>query len=180
MYLSLLMRAFSRCTASQENTYTFRFLQDSARNRSMTDFSSVILIFPAHSMSSKLRKMFNRAKRQVDRMMKRQKKYRFSVLGLILCRLSIPFHRKHFYFCSEFVGSILEDSNALSLPKDPSLMRPNDYSKFSDMSCKFEGRLNTLLQQLGFSSVPIYSSRSSRSIWSIVRIGSMIPFIGGR
>ena len=55
---SLLMRAFSRCIASQENTYTFRFLQDSARNRSMTDFSSVILISPAHSMSSKLRKMF--------------------------------------------------------------------------------------------------------------------------
>ena len=124
--------------------------------------------------------VYNRARRQVDRMMKKQKKYRFSVLGLILCRLSIPFHRKHFYFCSEFVGSILEDSNALSLPKAPSLMRPNDYSKFTDMSCKFEGRLNTLIQQLGFTPVPAYSSRSSRSIWSIVRIGSMIPFIGGR
>ena len=124
--------------------------------------------------------VYNRAKRQVDRMMKKQKKYRFSVLGLILCRLSIPFHRKHFYFCSEFVGSILEDSNALALPKAPSLMRPNDYSKFSDMSCKFEGRLNTLIQELGFTPAPVYSSRSSRSIWSIVRIGSMIPFIGGR
>ena len=101
-------------------------------------------------------------------------------LFLILCRLSIPFHRKHFYFCSEFVGSILEDSNALSLPKAPSLMRPNDYSKFNNMSCKFEGRLNTLMQQLGFSPSPAYSSRSSKSIWSIVRIGSMIPFIGGR
>lgn len=91
-----------------------------------------------------------RAKRRVERMMKKQKKYRFSVLGLILCRLSIPFHRKHFYFCSEFVGAVLEDSNALSLPKAPSLMRPNDYSKFDNMSCKFEGRLNTLLKQLGF------------------------------
>lgn len=124
--------------------------------------------------------VYNRAKRQVDRMMKKQKEYRFSVLGLILCRLSIPFHRKHFYFCSEFVGAVLEDSNALSLPKAPSLMRPNDYSKFSNMSCKFEGRLNTLIQQLGFSPSPVYSSRSSRSLWSIVRIGSIIPFIGGR
>jgi len=93
---------------------------------------------------------YNRAKRRVERMMKKQKKYRFSVLGLILCRLSIPFHRKHFYFCSEFVGAVLEDSNALSLPKVPSLMRPNDYSKFDNMSCKFEGRLNMLLKQLGF------------------------------
>lgn len=124
--------------------------------------------------------VYNRAKRQVERMMKRQKEYRFSVLGLILCRLSIPFHRKHFYFCSEFVGSILEESNALSLPKAPSLMRPNDYSKFSDMSCKFEGRLNTLIQELNFSKVPVYSSRSSKSSWSILRIGNMIPFIGGR
>ena len=123
---------------------------------------------------------YNRAKRQVERMMKRQKEYRFSVLGLILCRLSIPFHRKHFYFCSEFVGSVLEESNALSLPKAPSLMRPNDYSKFSNMSCKFEGRLNTLIQELDFSKVPAYSSRSSKSCWSIFRIGNMIPFIGGR
>ncbi len=124
--------------------------------------------------------VYNRAKRQVDRMMKKQKKYRFSVLGLILCRLSIPFHRKHFYFCSEFVGAVLEDSNALSLPKAPSLMRPNDYSKFDNLSCKFEGRLNTLIKQLGFNVAPSYSSRSSRSIWSILRIGSIIPFIGGR
>lgn len=93
--------------------------------------------------------VYNRAKRRVARMMKKQKKYRFSVLGLILCRLSIPFHRKHFYFCSEFVGSVLQESNALTLPKAPSLMRPNDYSKLNNMSCKFEGRLNMLLKQLG-------------------------------
>ena len=84
------------------------------------------------------------AKQEVERMMLQREKYLFSVMGLFLCRLNIPFHREHHYFCSEFVSEILTRSKALPLPKAPSLMRPNDYTKLPDLSCVFEGRLNKL------------------------------------
>lgn len=86
------------------------------------------------------------ARRQVEHMMEDAPSYRFSVIGLILCRLNIPFHRERRYFCSEFASEVLSRSKALRLPKEPSLMRPNDYTKISALSCRFEGRLNLLLQ----------------------------------
>ncbi len=87
------------------------------------------------------------ARQEVERMMAEAPKYRFNILGLVLCKLGIPYHRKNCFFCSEFVSEVLERSHAIPLPKDTSLMRPNDYTKIPSLSCKFEGRLNGLLKR---------------------------------
>ncbi len=87
------------------------------------------------------------AKQQVEKMMVKAPIYRFSVIGLILCRLGIPFHRQRHYFCSEFVSEVLHRSNALLLPKEPCLMRPNDYTKIPGLSCLFEGQLCMLIER---------------------------------
>lgn len=90
--------------------------------------------------------VYRLAKGEVERMMLVAYKYRFSVIGLFLCGIKIPFHRKNHYFCSEFVSEILRRSRALKLPKRPCLMRPNDYTKIPELACIFEGRLNELIQ----------------------------------
>lgn len=92
--------------------------------------------------------VYNLAKKEVERMLNDTHKYYFSVIGLFLCRLHIPLHRKRHLFCSQFVGEILHRSNALELPKDTSLMRPNDYTKISDLICLYQGRLEELVELL--------------------------------
>ncbi len=87
------------------------------------------------------------AKREVEEMMLEARKYEFSIIGLILCRLNIPLRRQNKYFCSEFVSEILSRSNALPLPKAPSLMRPNDYTEIPALSCKYEGKLSNLVKK---------------------------------
>lgn len=94
--------------------------------------------------------IYYRAKKEVEKMMDEAKDYHFNVIGLILCKLNIPFHRNNCYFCSEFVSDVLNKSKALVLPKDTSLMRPNDYTNISQLSCQFEGRLYHLVQGLSF------------------------------
>lgn len=64
-----------------------------------------------------------KARQEVEQMMANAPSYRFNVIGLILCRLNIPFHRERRYFCSEFVSEVLRRSKALPLPKEPSLGR---------------------------------------------------------
>ena len=91
--------------------------------------------------------VYNAARQEVAQMMVEAPRYRFSVIGLVLCRLGIPFHRQRHYFCSQFVSEILNQSNALPLPKDPSLMRPNDYTKLPGLTCLFEGQLYMLVEQ---------------------------------
>ena len=90
--------------------------------------------------------VYDAAKSEVEQMMKEASTYRFNVLGLILFKLNIPLYRNRQYFCSEFVSEILSKCCALELPKDTSLIRPNDYTKFDEMLCRFEGRLNQLIQ----------------------------------
>lgn len=98
---------------------------------------------------------YESAKAHVEDMMSRSDSYRYNVMGLIFCRLNIPLNRKSHYFCSEFVGHVLHRSNALELPKDPSLMRPYDYTKIPHLSCLYEGSLFDLLSYLSAKKVSV-------------------------
>ena len=86
------------------------------------------------------------AMQEVERIMSRQEFYHFNILGLLLCRLNIPFHRRHHFFCSQFVALVLGRSGALELPKNPTVMQPGDYMELPELICQFQGRLRELLQ----------------------------------
>ena len=90
---------------------------------------------------------YTRARRRADRMMAHGNLYRFNVLGLILCGLHIRWQRRRHYFCSQFVSEVLEKSGAMELPKDSTLMHPNDYSALTDLRCVYEGQLSGLPQR---------------------------------
>lgn len=85
--------------------------------------------------------VYEMAKSEVEKIMADADNYHFNILGLILCRLNIPYHRKNNYFCSQFVSEILERSNAIKLPKDYTLMRPSDYMKLPELRCRHIGKL---------------------------------------
>lgn len=92
--------------------------------------------------------VYQKAQYLVDQMFQEAHKYRFNVLGLILCKLSIVYKRNDFYFCSEFVSEILAKSEAIELPKISGLMRPNDFTELSELNCLFKGKLNHLIQTM--------------------------------
>lgn len=73
--------------------------------------------------------------------------YRFNIIGLLLCQFNIPYHRKHYFFCSQFVSEVLHRSRAVTLPKDPSLMKPSDYTRLPELLCRFRGYLNELAER---------------------------------
>ena len=90
---------------------------------------------------------YTRARRRADHMMAHGNLYRFNVLGLILCGLHIRWRRRRHYFCSQFVGEVLEKSGALELPKHSTLMHPNDYTRLEQLRCVYEGPLAGLPQR---------------------------------
>lgn len=87
---------------------------------------------------------YEQAKKEVEQIMEQSDQYHFNIVGLLLCQLNIPYHRKHYFFCSQFVGEILHRSHALTLPKDTSLMKPCDYMRLPELLCCFRGYLNEL------------------------------------
>ena len=88
-----------------------------------------------------------RARRRAEHMMARGELYRFNTLGLILCALHIRWQRRRHYFCSQFVSEVLEKSGAMELPKDSTLMHPNDYTQLPELKRLYEGSLADLPQR---------------------------------
>ena len=88
-----------------------------------------------------------RARRRAEHMMTNGEMYCFNVLGLLLCAMHIRWQRRRHYFCSQFVGEVLQKSGAMQLPKDSTLMHPSDYTGLSQLKCVYEGRLADLPQR---------------------------------
>ena len=90
---------------------------------------------------------YSHALHRAEEFMRHSEEYSFNILGLILCALHIRWQRRRHYFCSQFVSEVLEQSGALALPKDSTLMHPNDYTTLQDLHCVYEGRLSGLPQR---------------------------------
>lgn len=85
-----------------------------------------------------------RARKEVEKMLENSAEYSYSIKGLVLCSLGIEEERPGHYFCSQFVGKVLESSGVCALPKPPSLMRPQDYTALPEACCLYEGHLYKL------------------------------------
>ena len=83
--------------------------------------------------------VYERAKAEVAAIIENQTQYHFNIVGLMLCRLRIPFRRKTYFFCSQFVGEILHRSGAVELPRDPSLIRPSELSRLPQLKFLWKG-----------------------------------------
>ena len=90
---------------------------------------------------------YTRAKRRTQHMMHHGELYRFNSLGLLLCWMHIRWQRRRHYFCSQFVSEVLEQSGALTLPKDSTLMHPSDYTTLPGLECLYTGPLRELPQR---------------------------------
>lgn len=90
---------------------------------------------------------YKKAIKEVECIMAKADRYHFNIIGLLLCRFNIPYHRKHYFFCSQFVSEVLHRSQAVSLPKDTSLMRPIDYTQLPEFICRFSGYLEELVDR---------------------------------
>ena len=92
-------------------------------------------------------KDYSHALHRAEEFMRHSEEYSFNILGLILCALHIRWQRRRHYFCSQFVSEVLEQSGALALPKDSTLMHPNDYPLLPQLKCLYKGRLADLPQR---------------------------------
>jgi inositol transport system substrate-binding protein len=92
--------------------------------------------------------IYDKAKRDVENFLKNKKRYGFNIIGLFCCRFGIKYRRKNKYFCSQFVSHILKENDALHIDKDETLVRPNDFTKFKELKCIYEGKLNELKAKL--------------------------------
>ena len=98
--------------------------------------------------------VWERAQAEAKDILENADDYKFNVWGMAACYMKVPYRPKNRFFCSQFVGEILTRSGAVKLPKDPSLMRPIEYSRLPELKCVYEGRVCDLLA----SGLPVASA----------------------
>lgn len=67
--------------------------------------------------------------------------YRYNFIGLIGVLLQIEIRRKHAFFCSEFVATVVSDIDSIKLKKPTYFVTPSDIRSQIDMKLIYRGRL---------------------------------------
>lgn len=94
------------------------------------------------------------ARMRVRRMMKNRSLFRYNFFGCITCYFGIEYRRKGYYFCSQFVGEILEKSGAARFGKSTSLLKPDNFSALPHSRSIFCGTVSELANVLSAKKVP--------------------------
>lgn len=77
----------------------------------------------------------------IDQYDKNKHYYYYNLLGLVTAWLNIPWDRPDAYFCSEFVSTVLIESDVLDKSLIPSVTRPHDIINNLDLALYFEGHM---------------------------------------
>lgn len=91
--------------------------------------------------------------------------YQYSLLGVVFCAFGYELKRSRHYFCSQFVGELLNHSGAVALPKPAGLMHPDDYLEIPELTLIYRGTIMGLVNHM-------YNRRQvkNRVVWTDSRV----------
>lgn len=88
---------------------------------------------------------YRKIKCYINRIKEHKEDYRYNLLGLFGFLLNRPIKRKHAYFCSQFVASVLKEGNIIQFEKPLSLIAPSDFQEQPSFQLIYEGKLRSYL-----------------------------------
>lgn len=71
----------------------------------------------------------------------RKSYYKYNFLGLIGVLLKIEMNRKNALFCSQFVATVMKDTERFKIEKPTCFITPSDIREHKGMSLLYEGKL---------------------------------------
>ena len=92
---------------------------------------------------------YNKIEYLIMKMYEQKEKLKFNVLGLFANGLHISIKREDYFYCAEFIKTILEESDLYF--ELPELVRPVDFQKIKRLNLIYKGRLNEYIKEDGYS-----------------------------
>lgn len=78
--------------------------------------------------------------------------YKYSILGIVCCKLGIRYQRIQHRFCSQFVSELLQECSIMQRDREPSLIKPSDLAQEPYVHTLFEGNIEGLRQWIEAAS----------------------------
>lgn len=86
---------------------------------------------------------YKNLKIEIKKFEKNGKKYSYNLIGFVGFVVNYPIERKHSYFCSQFVSTLLNSSGIELINKPTALTSPRDFRECRDLSLIYEGNLQS-------------------------------------
>lgn len=83
---------------------------------------------------------FNTIEKTIDGFVNEPSKYKYDFANIILAKTNFSVGHKDKYFCSEFVGYVLEQAN-IKLPNALTKIRPIEFTQIDDAKVIYKGEL---------------------------------------
>ena len=83
------------------------------------------LLMDIYLDDAKIEYQKNRYAKAIEKFEEKKDKLYYSNLGLVFCFFHIPYKKKDYYFCSQFVVEMLQLANEIKLKKNASLYMPH-------------------------------------------------------
>lgn len=113
---------------------------------------------------------YYKIKRKINFMATQANIYRYSILGTLYCMFSIKHKRPNHYFCSQFIGELLRESGAATLPKHESLMHPADYRHMPECRLVYHGNVHGLVSYYLESTSPSEEPENNTSETTLTHV----------
>lgn len=114
--------------------------------------------------------VYARIKHRLDQMNLHAADYRYSLLGILFCGADIAHRRPDHYFCSQFIGELLCESGAVVLPRDASLLHPDDFPALPTAELCFSGTLGELADAIESGTVSLPTATANIRPFSVGRL----------
>lgn len=110
--------------------------------------------------------IYDKMKEKVRMFEKTKELYKYNFIGLFAVAINVELHRKHAFFCSQFVATVMKECELNLLPVSPNLVKPQHFSEVTCFQKVFEGQLQTYLQLVRKED---YSIAHEIGFWQSVR-----------
>ncbi|SOC45016.1 hypothetical protein [Ureibacillus acetophenoni] len=87
-------------------------------------------------------------KQYIQSIEKQKDDYSYNLIGLFGFIIKKPIKRKNAFFCSQFVATVLSESNIFEFEKSPSLIAPHDFQRVIECEIIYEGKLYNYLNEI--------------------------------
>lgn len=98
------------------------------------------------------RKQLQLLKKELNSYLNSSSQYKYNFLGLFAVLFNIPVKRDKYYFCSQFVSTLLSRSTIWYSPKVPELTRPSDLIQISNGQILYKGFVNNFTYNMNLNT----------------------------